>query len=81
MSFKYQAGVLLELARHGIAPHDDTPPQMLRDFINDLYVYEIRILRKRMRSGLIPKQDYANHVVELRKRYPLLSLPIEYWTE
>jgi hypothetical protein len=81
MPFKYKEGVLLELARHGIAPREDTSPQMVRDFINDLYVYEIRRLRKQMRAGLIPKEDYASHVIELRKRYPILSLPIEYWIE
>lgn len=81
MSFRYKESVLSELARHGAAPREDTSPALIRDFVNDLYVYEIRLLRKRMRAGLIPKQEYANHVIELRKRYPILSLPIEHWTE
>ena len=34
-----------------------------------------------MRAGLIEKRDYARHVEELRKRYPILSLPIALWTE
>lgn len=81
MAFKYKESVLAELARHGAAPREDTPPEMVRDFINDLYVYEIRRLRKRFRAGLIPKDDYTNQVVELRKRYPVLSLPVRFWTE
>ncbi|HEY7544494.1 MAG TPA: hypothetical protein VID27_06415 [Blastocatellia bacterium] len=81
MAFKYRESVLDELARHGIAPRADTPPEMVRDFINDLYVYEIRQLKKRFRAGLIPKDDYAHEVLELRKRYPILSLPLQFWTE
>lgn len=81
MAFRYKEKVLDELICHGISPREDTPPEMVREFINDLYVHEIRRLRKQMRAGLIPKQEYAGCVVELRKRYPLLSLPIEYWTD
>lgn len=81
MAFKYKESVLAELARHGAAPCEDTPPELVREFINDLYVYEIRSLRKRFRAGLIPKDDYVRQVVELRKRYPILSLPVRFWTE
>ena len=81
MEFKYKESVLAELARHGIKPARETPPELIHDFINDLYLYEIRALRNRMRAGLIPKGDFANHVVELRKRYPVLSLPVRHWTE
>ena len=31
-------------------------------------------------GGRIAKGDYANHVVELRKRYWLLSVPLQLWT-
>ena len=81
MAFKYRDPVLVELARHGIKPREDTPPDLVREYVNDLYVYEIRALRKRQRAGLIPMSDYANHVKELRGRYPVLSLPIQHWTE
>jgi hypothetical protein len=81
MAFKYKESVLAELARHGAAPSEDTPPELVREFINDLYVYEIRQLRKRFRAGLIPKDDYPRQVAELRKRYPILSLPIRFWAE
>jgi hypothetical protein len=81
MTFKYRASVLAELARHGVLPDNDTPPELIREFINDLYVYEIRALRARMLAGHIPKADYAAHVEQLRKRYPILSLPVHYWRE
>jgi len=79
--FRYRETVLNELARHGIIPRDDTPPQLIHEFINALYVYEIRSLRKQMRAGLIPKEDYASRVEELHKRYPILALPLGYWIE
>lgn len=81
MAFKYRASVLAELARHGVMPRDDTPPELIHDFINDLYVYEIRALKARLLAGLIRKADYAAHVDQLRKRYPILSLPVRYWLE
>ncbi len=73
--------MLGELARHGIAPDANTPPDLVREFINDLYVFEIRRLRERFKAGLIPKSDYPQRVIQLRKRYPLLSLPLRHWTE
>ena len=81
MAFKYRDSVLVELARHGVKPCDDTPPELVHELINDLYVYEIRALRERQRAGLIPMHDYANHVKQLRNRYPILSLPLRHWTE
>jgi hypothetical protein len=81
MSQKYRESVLNELARHGVAPRADTPPELIRDFINDLYVYEIRALRAKLKAGHFPKRDYAGRVDELRRRYPILSLPVKHWTE
>ena len=81
MNFKYRDTVLDELARHGITPRDDTPPDLIREFINDLYLIEIRRLRTNLKSGLIQKADYAGEVDTLRKRYPILSLPVRFWTE
>jgi hypothetical protein len=81
MPIKYRASVLNEMARHGVAPRDDTPPELIREFINDLYVYEIRALRAGLKAGHFPMSEYAGRVEELRRRYPLLSLPVAHWTE
>ncbi len=81
MSLKYRESVITHLMNHGIKPDENTPPTLVREFINDLYLYEIRVLRKSLLDGLIPKSEYANHVLELRNRYPLLSLPLQFWTE
>ncbi len=80
MDYVYEPRVLEELARHGLKPRPTTSPQQLRDAVRDLYKYEIRRLRGDLLARRFRKQDYAARVVELRRRYPLLSLPVEYWT-
>ncbi|MFY9608187.1 MAG: hypothetical protein WAU45_06165 [Blastocatellia bacterium] len=81
MEFRYRDIVLDELSRHGVRPSHDTPPDLIHEFINDLYVIEIRALRNQVRAGVIRKQDLASRVKQLRKRYFLLSVPIQEWTE
>ena len=74
---RYRPEVLDELGRHGLAPARDTQPPRLREQINDLYRIEIRRLRDRCRAGEIPVRELPAHVVELRKRYLLLSIPMD----
>jgi hypothetical protein len=81
MGLIYKASVLSELARHGIRPDAEASPELIHDYLNDLYRYEIRRLKAQLKAGLIPKNDYAAHVTRLRERYPLLSLPVRFWTE
>lgn len=78
---RYRPEVLDELARHGLVPRPDTEPPRLREQINDLYRIEIRGLRDRCRAGEFPTSELPAHVVELRKRYLLLSIPVERWME
>jgi hypothetical protein len=80
-TYIYRSEVLAELARHGLGPRPDTPPQLLRDAIRDLYKHEIKMLKARLLAGAFSKHDYAGRVVDLRRRYPLLSIPTEMWTE
>ena len=80
MSYAYKPEVLDELAAHGLRPGPDTPPQLLRNALRDLYKYEIKVLRSRLLAGAFPKDEYANRVIDLRRRYPLLSIPIQIWT-
>ena len=69
------------LARHGVAPRPETPPRIVRTFVRDLYLFEIRKLRDRRRLGEIAKGDYVGFVVALRKRYMPLSLTPAQWEE
>jgi hypothetical protein len=75
MKFKYRDAVLKELARHGINPREDTPPELVHEFVTSLYLLEIRKLKQQMLAEKIPKRDYARIVEQLRSRYPVLSLP------
>ena len=72
--FRYRADVLEHLLRHGVRPTADTRPQLVRDFVRDLYKYEIRRLRERYLSGDFPKAEYSERVDALRRRYPVLAL-------
>ena len=75
----YRPEVIEELARHGLAPKPETAPERLREQINDLYRIEIRQLRDRCRAGEFSVRELPGHVIELRKRYMLLSIPIAQW--
>jgi hypothetical protein len=81
VQYRYRPEVLQGLARHGIQPRPDTPPALVREFLNDVYRLEIRRLRDCLLRGAIAKPDYAGCVIALRQRYPLLSLPLTLWTE
>ncbi len=72
--FHYRADVLGALLRHGVQPTPLTPPELVRDFVRDLYKYEIRTLKARMLRHEFPRAEYASRVDDLRRRYPVLSL-------
>ena len=73
--------MLESLAEHGARPRDDTPPERLHEFVNDLYRYELRRLRAALLAGAFPKPEYYGRVVALRQRYPLLSLKPRQWLD
>jgi hypothetical protein len=75
----YRAHILEALAAHGLRPRPDTAPERLREAVNDLYRHEIRGLRDRCRAREFPVTDLARRVVELRRRYLLLSTPLALW--
>ena len=79
LTYIYRQDVLEELARHGLRPAPSTNPSELRDAVRDLYKYEIKRLRAELLAGRFPKNEYAEKVVALRERYPLLSLPTAFW--
>ena len=78
---RYRPDVIEELLRHGLRPGPGTTADALREQIHDLYLIEIRKLRDRCRAGEFPPSELAAHVVELRKRYLLLSIPVVQWME
>ena len=81
MAYSYTPEVLEELAIHGLCPGPETPPRMLRDAMRDLYKYEIKVLKARLLAEEFPRTEYADRVIQLRCRYPLLSIPVEIWLD
>ena len=80
MTYTYDAQVLEELSTHGVRPTPTTAPELVHEFVSDLYRFELRRLRQRQVAGKIDKRDYSGHVVELRRKYILISVPIQRWT-
>ena len=74
MNYRYKRHVLERLATHGICPRETTRPELVREFVNDLYRYEIRRLRDRLLRGEFPKDTYYGRVVALRDKYSVLAL-------
>ena len=74
MEYRYRADVLERLESHGIRPRPTTRPEVVREFVNDLYRYEIRALRDRLLRGEFPKNTYLDRVVTLRNKYSVLAL-------
>ena len=80
MSYTYDPQVLDQLALHGVRPARTTRPELVHEFVSDLYRFELRRLRARQVGGEIDKQDYVAHVIDLRRKYILISVPIMRWT-
>jgi hypothetical protein len=68
--------VLLTL---GLRPRPSTPPQVVRAALNDLYRFELRRMRDRLRAGAMEKSAYLERVVSLRRKYWPLTLPLPAW--
>jgi hypothetical protein len=78
--YEYVPEALEVLAGHGLSPRPDTPPAVVREALSDLYRYEIRRLKRRLLAGDFPKDEYSGRVIDLRRQYWLLSIPIQRWT-
>ena len=81
VTYRYKPEVLEQLARHGVMPKPTTPPTTARAVVNDIYRYELRLLRDRYLVGEFSKQAYYDKVVEIRNRYPVMGILTRFWTE
>jgi hypothetical protein len=77
--YHYRADVLEQLWRHGVQPTERTQPSVVHEFVSDLYRHELRRLRDRLLRKEFPKPEYYGRVVELRKRYRLISMKPGEW--
>jgi hypothetical protein len=81
MPFRYRAEILEELEKHGVRPTPATRPELVSEFVADLYRHELRRLRDLLVRREIPKAGYSDRVIELRRKYILVSIPVRYWIE
>ena len=77
--FRYRPDILEQLLGHGVRPATSTRPELVHEFVSDLYRYEIRRLRGRLLAGAFPKTEYAGRVVQLRMKYPVIALRAREW--
>jgi hypothetical protein len=75
----YPPELLAALAGHGIAPRPDSDPRFVRDYVSDLYRFEIRRLKRRRQTGDVRPEDYVGRVIALRKQYWVLTLEPSAW--
>ena len=80
MTFQYKPDILAQLLLHGIRPAPGTRPAIVQEFLGDLYRYEIRKLKARLLRREFPQARYHGLVVDLRRKYPLVSIPVHVWT-
>ena len=83
---RYRPEVLEELARHGLVPRPDTPPERAYELLKSIYTFEIREARIRHREreqvlGPQSLEPYRREVRALQDRYPVLRLPAAHWVE
>ena len=79
MTFVYRPDVLAALLVHGVRPTSHTRPELVREYVRDLYKFEIRRLRARYLRHEFAKADYRERVDALRRQYPVLALlPAEF---
>jgi hypothetical protein len=81
MAYHYKTEILEQLRVHGIRPTPETRPELVHEFVNDLYRYELRRLRDRLLRREVQKAHYYDLVVEVRLRYPALALKPWQWVE
>ena len=81
MTYRYRPEVLDELLQHGVRPTEGTRPELVHDFVSDLYRFELRRLRDRLLGREFPRRDYFGRVVDLRKRYRVISLTPQQWLD
>jgi hypothetical protein len=80
MEFQYQPQILAQLLGHGIRPLPRTRPALVFGYLGDIYRFELRRLKRLRELGAFPRHEYGGRVADLRRRYPLVSVPVRHWT-
>jgi len=81
VAYRFRSEILAELLQYGVRPTSGTRPELVHEFVSDLYRHELRRLRDRLLRKEFPKQEYFGRVVELRQRYRVISMRANEWME
>jgi len=77
--FRYRPDILDQLVRHGVRPTEHTRPELVHEFVSDLYRHELRTLRTQLLAKEFPKREYFDRVVQVRNRYRVIALKPREW--
>ena len=79
MAYDWAPDILDGLESLGVKPTPASAPAPVKDYVSQIYRYELRRLRARLVRGEIAKPAYAGLVAALRPRYWMLSRPAAEW--
>ena len=79
--FRYRPEVLEQLLDHGVRPTERTRPELVHEFVSDLYRHELRTLRDRLLAREFPKREYFGRVVAVRNRYRVIAMRPHDWVD
>ena len=79
--YLYRRDVLDRLLEHGVRPTENTRPEVVHEFVSDLYRHELRRLRDRLLRKEFPKAEYFGRVVGVRNRYRVIAMRAGEWLE
>jgi hypothetical protein len=79
MPWCYPPELLEGLNRIGVEVSTEKSPAATREAADDLYKNELRALRARLLAGEFDRARYVELIIELRKRFWILTLPLSAW--
>jgi hypothetical protein len=82
--YRYRPDILAALVAHGVEPTPATPPAKVRELVSDLYRFQIRDLKLRLKElervlGPQPMDAYRQQVLALKARYGVLRREAQDW--
>jgi hypothetical protein len=78
-TYRYRPEIAAALPRYGVRLLPHTRPELVREFVSDLYRFELRALRERLLRKEFPKPEYAARVTRLRDKYGILMWRAREW--
>lgn len=79
MPWLYPPELVAGLNRIGVPHSADVPPAVTREAADDIYKDELRALRARLLAGEFDRAAYVELIIELRKKFWILTLPLSAW--